>query len=169
MAVAIEKLDFDVGTTGDLDYSIELGEVELLNDTEDTNMAQLDDLAARMDAVEKRLDSLENEKIYNYMDDNMPSWAKPTIQKLMDRGYLNGTGDNELGLTMDIIRMCVMIDNANGFEGYTVDSIPDWAAPTIEKIKKKGYLSGIDDDDLGLTKNMIRILVILDKAGVFGD
>ena len=78
-------------------------------------MAQLDDLAARMDAVEKRLDSLENEKIYNYMDDNMPDWAKPTIQKLMDRGYLNGTGDNELGLTMDIIRMCVMIDNANGF------------------------------------------------------
>lgn len=169
MAVAIEKLDFDVGTTGDLDYSIELGEVELLNDTEDTNMAQLDDLAARMDAVEKRLDSLENEKIYNYMDDNMPDWAKPTIQKLMDRGYLNGTGDNELGLTMDIVRMCVMIDNANGFEGYTVDSFPDWAAPTIEKISKKGYLSGIDDDDLGLTKNMIRILVILDKAGVFGD
>ena len=79
----------------------------------------------------------------------------------MDRGYLNGTGDNELGLTMDIIRMCVMIDNANGFEGYTVDSIPDWAAPTIEKIKKKGYL--------GLTKNMIRILVILDKSGAFGD
>ena len=35
MAVA-RKLDFDVGTTGDLDYSIELGEVELLNDTEDT-------------------------------------------------------------------------------------------------------------------------------------
>ena len=62
-----------------------------------------------------------------------------------------------------------MIDNANGFEGYTVDSIPDWAAPTIEKIKKKGYLSGIDDDDLGLTKNMIRILVILDKSGAFGD
>ncbi len=82
MAAAIEKLDFDVGTTGDLDYSIELGEVELLNDTEDTNMAQLDDLAARMDAVEKRLDSLENEKIYNYMDDNMPDWAKPTIQKI---------------------------------------------------------------------------------------
>ena len=42
--------------------------------------------------------------------DNMPSWAKPTIQKLMDRGYLNVTGDNELGLTMDIIRMCVRID-----------------------------------------------------------
>ena len=53
--------------------------------------------------------------------------------------------------------------------GYTVDSFPDWAAPTIEKINKKGYLSGIDDDNLGLTKNMIRILVILDKAGVFGD
>ena len=39
----------------------------------------------------------------------------------------------------------------------------------LKKISKKGYLSGIDDDDLGLTKNMIRILVILDKAGVFGD
>ena len=80
---------------------------------------KLDDLAARMDAVGKTAGFIgKNEKIYKLLDDNMPDWAKPTIQKLMDRGYLNGTGDTETGImTMDIIRMCVMIDNAKRFGG----------------------------------------------------
>ena len=28
--------------------------------------------------------------IYNYMDENMPEWAKPIIQKLIDKGALKG-------------------------------------------------------------------------------
>ena len=107
--------------------------------------------------------------IYNYMDDNMPSWAKPTIQKLMDRGIISGTDDNELGLTMDIIRTLVIIDKTDGFENYTVDIMPSWAEATIEKAKRKGYLNGDGEDGYGLTKSMIRLLVIMDNAGCFGD
>ena len=46
----------------------------------------------------------------------MPEWAKPTIQKLMDRGYIHGIGENELGLTMDIIRALVILDNAGAIK-----------------------------------------------------
>lgn len=112
IATAIEKMKFKVGTNGDLEYSITLGEVDLLN-KEDDIMAQFDELSSRLDSIEERVRSLENEMVYNYMDDNMPSWAKKTIQKLMDCGALNGTGENELGLTMDIIRALVISDKAH--------------------------------------------------------
>lgn len=45
--------------------------------------------------------------VYDYMDANMPDWAKPTIQKLMNKGALVGN-DGKLGLTMDMIKVfCV--------------------------------------------------------------
>ncbi len=50
--------------------------------------------------------------IYNYMDNNMPDWAKPTIQKLMDKGILVGDNEGKLGLTMDMLRVFVANDRA---------------------------------------------------------
>ncbi len=50
--------------------------------------------------------------IYDYMDDNMPSWAKPTIQKLMDKGILVGGEEGRLGLTMDMLRIFAANDRA---------------------------------------------------------
>lgn len=50
--------------------------------------------------------------IYDYMDDNMPEWAKPTIQKLMDKGVLVGDDKGKLGLTIDMLRIFVANDRA---------------------------------------------------------
>ncbi len=36
----------------------------------------------------------EAEMVYNYIDENMPEWARKTVQKLVNKGYLNG---NEKG------------------------------------------------------------------------
>ena len=109
-----------MGSNGDYNYSIQIDEVDLLNymlnNEEELTVAQYDEIIARLTAIEERLSGVEGAMIYNYMDDNMPSWAKPTIQKLMDKGYLNGTGDNELGLTMDMIRIFVVMDNAGVFD-----------------------------------------------------
>ena len=52
------------------------------------------------------------EMIYNYIDDNMPAWARPTIQKLVDKGYLRGNDKGELELTFDMLRMFVVNDRA---------------------------------------------------------
>ena len=50
----------------------------------------------------------------------------------------------------------------------TVDDCPAWAQETIRKLMRKGYLSG-DGQGLDLSHDMVRLLVIHDRAGVFGD
>lgn len=44
-----------------------------------------------------------------------PSWAKPTIEKLVKAGDLKGDGDG-LGLTTDLTRTLVIVDRAGGFD-----------------------------------------------------
>lgn len=51
---------------------------------------------------------------------------------------------------------------------YIDDNMPDWAKPTIKKLVDKGVLVG-DDNGLNLNKIMMRILVILDRIGIFGE
>lgn len=51
-------------------------------------------------------------KIYDYVDDNMPEWARPTIQKLVDKGFLKGDEEGKLGLTEELMRMFIVNDRA---------------------------------------------------------
>lgn len=61
-----------------------------------------------------RVTKLENPMIYDYIDDNMPFWAKPTIQKLVDKGLLIGD-ETGLGLTYDLLKLLVILDRTNLF------------------------------------------------------
>ena len=47
----------------------------------------------------------------------------------------------------------------------TVEEVPDYARRTIDKLVRSEALQGIDQDDLGLTEDLIRVLVILDRLG----
>lgn len=49
---------------------------------------------------------------------------------------------------------------------HTLADIPAYARETIEKLVKDGSLRGISGDDLGLTEDLVRTLVILDRRGV---
>lgn len=49
----------------------------------------------------------------------------------------------------------------------TLAECPKWAQDTIRKLMHKGYLSG-DGSGLDLSHDMVRLLVIQDRAGVFG-
>lgn len=49
----------------------------------------------------------------------------------------------------------------------TLEEVPAWAKPTVEKLLKKGYLTGTGQG-LGLEHNMLRVLVINDRAGLYG-
>lgn len=49
----------------------------------------------------------------------------------------------------------------------TVDECPEWARETVLKLISRGYLSG-NGAGLDLSHDMVRLLVILDRAGVFG-
>ena len=65
--------------------------------------------------LEERVKKLETPMIYNYIDENMPEWARPTIQKLVDKGYLKGDG-NGLGLTDELLRILVINDRAGLYD-----------------------------------------------------
>lgn len=58
-------------------------------------------------------------------------------------------------------------EEENEMRYNTVKECPSWAQATIQKLIKKGYLTG-NGEGLNLSEDMVRLLVILDRAGVFG-
>ena len=74
---------------------------------------EYEELKAENEQQNSRLAALETKPepmIYNYMDENMPEWARGTVQKLMDKGALKGNEKGELELTDDLLRMLVIND-----------------------------------------------------------
>lgn len=71
-----------------------------------------------LDFKQKLLPSKEVQKemIYNYIDENMPAWARPTIQKLVDKGALQGNEKGELLLTDVMLRIFVANDRAGAYD-----------------------------------------------------
>lgn len=49
---------------------------------------------------------------------------------------------------------------------HTLQEVPAYARATIEKLIADGSLRGVSGDDLGLSEELIRILVILDRRGL---
>lgn len=74
--------------------------------------AKFNALVEVCEKLQAEVDKLKNPMIYNYMDDNMPEWARPTIQKLMDMDILRGNEKGELGLTYDMLRIFTINDRA---------------------------------------------------------
>ena len=59
-------------------------------------------------------------------------------------------------------------EEIEGMKRYnTIEELPNWAKPTVEKLVKKGFLQG-DGNGLDLSHDMVRMLVIHDRAGVYG-
>lgn len=48
----------------------------------------------------------------------------------------------------------------------TLDSLPKWAKPSVEKLIERGLLEG-GNSGLHLSADMIRLLVINDRAGAY--
>lgn len=50
----------------------------------------------------------------------------------------------------------------------TLQEVPQWGQATITKLVEKKYLQGVGEGGLHLSEDMLRTLVILDRAGQFG-
>ena len=51
----------------------------------------------------------------------------------------------------------------------TLESLPGWARPTVEKLMEAGCLQGDDRGRLGLTEDMVRLLVIMERRMASGS
>jgi len=72
-------------------------------------------LVGAVENLTKKVDTLANKMIYNYVDKNMPEWARETVTKLCNKGYLKGT-DTGLNLDDNMLRTLVILDRAGIFD-----------------------------------------------------
>ena len=55
------------------------------------------------------MDDFRREVALAMEEEQIPAWAKPTVDKLLEKGVLKGTGKG-LGLTEDLLRVLVLLD-----------------------------------------------------------
>ena len=75
----------------------------------------VENLTHTVDKLADRIRTLENPMIYNYIDENMPEWARATIQKLVDKRLLVGD-ENGLHLTDNDLKQFVINDRAGLYD-----------------------------------------------------
>lgn len=83
---------------------------------EELSVAQYEELKEMIESLSTRLTKVEKPMKYGYVDKNMPEYAKPTIRKLMDKGYLKGDASGNLNLTDDMLRTLVILDRSGTFD-----------------------------------------------------
>lgn len=90
------------------DYSI-------VEESEDLTMSQYNELKELINKQAAEIADLKNinqqlvnvvqtTMIYNYVDDNMPDWARPAVQAAMDCGAIQGDEQGRLGLSYKDLR-----------------------------------------------------------------
>lgn len=94
----------------------------ILKKEEEITMSQYEELKGLIETLSNSINNiaedvrrLKNPMVYNYIDHNMPEWARPTIEKLVQKGYLRG-GEEGLKLTADMLRLFVINDRAGLYD-----------------------------------------------------
>lgn len=70
----------------------------------------------RLLRLESAVKELKAERVYHYVNE-LPEWARPTVQKLLDRGVFKGESDADLNLPETLLRMMVINDRAGVYGG----------------------------------------------------
>ena len=72
-------------------------------------MEQLKALQEQVEHLTKLIKELAKPDIYDYIDENMPEWARKSVQKAVNKGVLSGT-DEGWNLKYDDLRVIVWLD-----------------------------------------------------------
>ena len=79
-------------------------------------VAEVEKLRKEVESLKAELEAVKSIPIYNYIDDNMPSWARPTVTKLVARGDLKGDEEGRLNLDTNMLRILVINDRAGVYD-----------------------------------------------------
>lgn len=87
-----------------------------LQNKEELTMTQYEELKTMIGNLTGKVAKLKNPMIYNYIDNNMPDWARPTIDKLYNKGFLKGDENGCLNLDISMLRILVILDRSGTFD-----------------------------------------------------
>ena len=92
-------------------------QVKKLKSAEETDKTNISKLDKRLLECEDKVAVVDERTEVKYRTvKEVPEWARPTIQKLVDEGYLKGEKTGNLALDRDLTRTLVIIDRAGGFD-----------------------------------------------------
>ena len=132
-----------------------------IQQTLNTLTQQIQELSCSVGTVANNQD-----RVYRSLNE-IPDWGKSTVNKLVDNGTLV---TQDFTMNYSLLRTLVILDRNGSFDKETVYSelkdVPSWGRDTVSKLTDCGILKG-DGTGLGLSNTMLRILVILDRAGSF--
>ena len=122
MAVASNDFEYTIKTDGDLWYKLQLKEFNLLNCSvlhaekeEEIDMEALKALQEQVEYLISVIKELNDPFIYNYIDENMPEWARESVQAAVDANVLVGDKDNGWGLTYEDLKHITWMHRAGVF------------------------------------------------------
>lgn len=85
-----------------------LKEDEPMTEAERQKMKDIDDSLTNLYGIVNRMvDEMKKDVVYNTIDE-VPEWGRPAVQRLIDEGKLNGTGDT-LALDATLLRAIVIL------------------------------------------------------------
>ena len=102
-------------------------------------------------------------------DKPMASEEKKAFEALKQKVDALSEENADLKKRLDTYDKMGVYDNAAIRWAYIDGNLPEWSRETIKKLTKKGFLYGNDQNSLELSRLMLRLLVILDRAGCFGE
>ena len=71
--------------------------------------------------------------------------------------------------TPEVFQKSWALEDDDEMQRYkTVAELPEWAQATVSKLVGRGIIAGTGDGEIDLSMDMARMLVWLDRAGVFG-
>lgn len=92
------------------DFKNRLMEDEPMTDVEREQMQTIQEHLNNLTNIVNNLNNKINGPIYNWVDENMPEWARDSISRLYQQGYLKGDDNGALNLNEDMLRMLVIVD-----------------------------------------------------------
>jgi hypothetical protein len=96
----------------DIDYSGGYIDMDEINKKIDLLTNQVFNLINLTRELDKEIKSLK--KVYNKIEE-IPTWAKPTVEKLINKGYLTGS-ETGLNISYDLLRTLVINDRAKIYD-----------------------------------------------------
>lgn len=100
--------------------------------------------------------------------EEVPTWARGTVEAMIDEGLISGTGGGDLDLSADMLRMLYIMwhmrDPRYGriVDGKVTDA-PEWALDSLQSLADKGALLGDEHGNLGLSMDMVRTLAVCQR------
>lgn len=88
---------------------------EMIREEFEQYQAKTDGIINAMGREIEALKKGQEEMIYDYVDQNMPQWARTPIGWFMEKGILNGDETGKLGLTEKDLRLYTVLYRAIRF------------------------------------------------------